>query len=99
MTMFAFISLATFYIILFLLPSTKSPKEQKLHLAWVLVMQNMIYLSSLTGILYPGAGWTDPEFGSGKSQLYAFSGVLVVLWGAWWVEMRRLDRAAGVKRA
>lgn len=99
MSMGAFIGLATLFVILFLAPSSTSVREQKLHLTWVLVLQNMIYLSSLSGILYPGAGWMDPQFGQGKPQLYAFPGLLVLLWGGWGVEMRRLDGVAGVKRA
>jgi len=93
----AFIGIITFHIILYLLPSSTSVKEQKLHLTWVLVVQNMIYLSNLSGILYPEAGWMDLQFGDGKPQLYVFPGLLVLLWSGWWVEMRRLD--GGVKRA
>ncbi|KAF3049085.1 hypothetical protein E8E11_005390 [Didymella keratinophila] len=80
MSMGAFIGIITFYIILYLLPSSASVQEQKLHLTWVLVLQNMIDLSSLSGILYPGAGWMDPQFGDGKPQLYGFLGLLVLLW-------------------
>jgi hypothetical protein len=98
MSMGAFIGFITFYIILILIPSTTSFKEQKLHLTWVLVLQNMIYLSSLSGILYPGAGWMDPQFGDGKPQLYGFPVLLVLLWCGWWVECRRLGGIAGVKR-
>lgn len=98
MTMGAFIGLITFYTIFVLLPSTSSAKEQKLHLTWVLVLQNMIYLSSLSGILYPGAGWMDPQFGDGRPQLNGFPVILVVLWGAWGVEMRRLGGVEGLKR-
>jgi hypothetical protein len=99
MSMGAAIGLITFYVIFFLLPSSKSIRGQKLHLTWVLVMQSMIYLSSLSGIFYPGAGWMDPQFGDGKPQLYGFPVLLVLLWGGWWVEIRRLDGVAGVKRA
>lgn len=67
-----FIGLITFYIMYFLLPSTESVKEQKLHLTWVLVLQNLVYLSSLSGILYPGAGWTDPQFGEGSRSSTGF---------------------------
>lgn len=99
MSMGAFIGAITFYIILYLLPSATSVREQKIHLTWVLVLQNLIYLSSLSGILYPGAAWMDPQFGDGSPQLYTFPGLLGVLWVGWWVEMRRLARRAGVKRA
>ncbi|KAF2626810.1 hypothetical protein BU25DRAFT_342608 [Macroventuria anomochaeta] len=89
-----FIGLITFYIIYFLIPSTPSPKEQKLHVTWVLVLQNLVYLSSLTGILYPGAGWMDPQFGDGKPQLYAFPVVVGLAWFGWYVETSRLGRVA-----
>jgi hypothetical protein len=99
MSMGAFIGLLTFYIILSLLPSSISVKEQKIHLTWILVLQNLIYLSSLSGILYPGAAWMDPQFGEGKPQLYGFPGLLVSLWGGWGLEMRRLGGVEGVKGA
>lgn len=98
MSMGAFVGLLTIYAILVLLPSTPTPREQKVHLTWVLVLQSMIYLSSLSGILYPGAGWMDPQFGDGKPQLYTFPVLLLVLWGAWCVEMRRLDGVPREKR-
>lgn len=50
-----------------------------------------MYLSSLSGILYPGAGWTDPEFGDDKPQLYVFPWLVVVCWVGWYVERRRID--------
>lgn len=94
-----FIGLITFYILYALLPSTPSPRDQKLHLTWILVLQNMVYLSSLTGILYPGAGWMDPQFGDGKPQAYGFPVLVSLVWVGWYLETSRLDRVGGVKRA
>lgn len=93
-----FIGLITFYIMYFLLPSTESVKEQKLHLTWVLVLQNLVYLSSLSGILYPGAGWTDPQFGEGKPQLYGFPVFVALTWVGWRLEIGRLDRIGVVEK-
>lgn len=104
MSLGLFVGIITFYVLFFLLPSlassntyppTRSPsstKLQQVHLNWVLVLQNLMYISSLSGILYPGAGWTDPEFGDGKPQAYVFPWLVVVLWVGWWIERKRIGR-------
>lgn len=95
-----FIGLITFYVLYVVLPSATSIREQKLHLKWVLVLQNLVYLSSLSGILYPGAGWMDPQFGDGRPQLYGFPVVLGVCWVGWGLEVSRMDgKGEVVKRA
>lgn len=96
MSLGLFIGLLTYFILFILLPSSNSPTIQKLHLNWVLVLQNLVYLSSLSGILYPGAGWTDPEFGDEKPQMYVFPCLVVVCWVGWYVERIRIE-AAGVR--
>jgi hypothetical protein len=90
MSMGLFTGLITFYILYSVLPSTKHAQTQLLHLNWLLLLQNLVYLSSLSGILYPGAGWTDPEFGAGKPQLYGFPVLVAVAWCGWYVERRRI---------
>ncbi|KAF2831477.1 hypothetical protein CC86DRAFT_314860 [Ophiobolus disseminans] len=90
MSMGLFIGLITFYALFITIPSTPSPQQQLTHLTWVLVLQTMIYVSSLSGILYPGALWMDPEFGDGRPQLYGFPVVVGVAWVGWWVERGRL---------
>jgi hypothetical protein len=97
MSMGLFTGLISFYILYSVLPVTKSPQSQLLHLNWVLLLQNMVYLSSLSGILYPGAGWTDPEFGEGKPQLHGFPVLVALAWGGWYVERRRILGSAGLK--
>ena len=47
-------------------------------------------VSGMSGILYPGAAGTDPEFGSGFPQLYIFGAPLIVNWIGYWLETRRL---------
>lgn len=91
-----FIGVITFYMLFIVVPSTSSAREQKIHLAWVLVLQNLVYVSSLSGILYPGAGWMDPQFGEGKPQAYGFPVLVGLVWMGWWVERGRLDRVGGV---
>lgn len=98
MSMGLFVGLITYYILFFLLPSTASPSQQILHLNWVLVLQNLLYLSSLSGILYPGAGWTDPEFGEGKPQMYVFPVLVALTWVGWWLEKKRIG-GVGKKKA
>ena len=55
-----------------------------------LVLVHLYYVPGLSGILYPGAAWTDPEFGNGRLQLYLFSALLMMGWLGWWVETRRI---------
>jgi hypothetical protein len=87
-----FTGLITFYVLFVTIPATPSPKEQLTHLTWVVVLHTLIYVSSLSGILYPGAGWMDPQFGDGKPQLYGFPVLVGVAWVAWGVERERLMR-------
>jgi hypothetical protein len=54
------------------------------------VLQNLVYLSSLSGILYPGAGWMDPEFGEGRPQLFGFPVFVGLCWVGWWMERNRI---------
>jgi hypothetical protein len=90
MSMGLFIGLITFYVLLVLNPSTPSPQQQLTHLTWALVLQTMIYVSSLSGILYPGALWMDPQFGDGSPQLYGFPVIVGVAWTGWAIERERL---------
>lgn len=92
------IGLVTFYVIYSIIPSASSPKEQSLHLTWALMLQNLVYLSSLNGIMYPGAGWMDHRIGDGKPQLYGFPVLVGLTWVEWFLETSRLGRAE-VKRA
>lgn len=95
MTLGLFTGLITFYVLLVHLPRSStavSAQNQITHLTWVTVLQSMMYLSSLSGILYPGALWMDPEFGDGKPQLYVFPWIVGVLWVGWAVERRSLGK-------
>ncbi|KAJ4355198.1 hypothetical protein N0V95_003158 [Ascochyta clinopodiicola] len=87
-----FIGLVTFFILFFTLPATPSPREQELHLGWVLLLQHIFYLGSLSGIFYPGAAWMDPQFGEGRPQLYGFPVLVALCWVGWGAEVRRLGR-------
>lgn len=97
MSLGLFTGLITYYILFSLLPRTTSPAQQSTHLSWILVLQNLVYLSSLSGILYPGAGWTDPEFGEGKPQMYVFPVLVALTWVGWWMERKRIARGGKVK--
>lgn len=90
-----FIGLITFYVLFIVLPATPSPQLQLTHLTWVLVLQTLIYASSLSGILYPGALWMDPQFGDGSPQLYGFPVIVGVAWVGWGVERGRLVGLGG----
>ncbi|ORY09421.1 hypothetical protein BCR34DRAFT_487196 [Clohesyomyces aquaticus] len=60
-----------------------------------LLFLHLYYVPALSGILYPGADWMDPEFGEGRPQLYFFSVVLAVAWVGWWIEKRRIEGVVG----
>jgi hypothetical protein len=104
MTIGLFTGLITPYVLFVLEPRAVEPEVKRAHLGWVLVLQNMVYLSSLSGILYPGAGWTDLKVGGGRPQFYVFPVLVVLVWVGWWGEVRRVGRMGrgggreGVKR-
>lgn len=88
-----FTGLITFYTLYSVLPNTSSPAVQLSHLTWIAVLQSMFHLSSLSGILYPGAMWMDPEFGDGKPQLFGFPVFVTIVWVGWGLERARISRA------
>lgn len=45
----------------------------------MLVLVHLYYVPALSGILYPGALWMDPEFGDGGPQKKGFTGKLLLL--------------------
>jgi hypothetical protein len=91
-----FIGLISFYILLYMLPSTASREMQLSHVTWVCVLHTLYYASSLSGIWYPGAGWTDPEFGEGRPQLFGFPVLIAVVWVGWGVERGRILGSGGL---
>ncbi|PSN63051.1 hypothetical protein BS50DRAFT_637600 [Corynespora cassiicola Philippines] len=66
---------------------------QTSRLNFVLALLHLYYLPALSGILYPGAAWMDPEFGEGRPQLFGFPVFLMVSWVGWWMERERISRA------
>ncbi|KAF3001517.1 hypothetical protein E8E13_009241 [Curvularia kusanoi] len=98
MSLGLFSGLVSFYVLFVLEPRAVLLEVKKAHLGWVLLLQNMMYLSSLSGILYPGAGWMDPQFGEGKPQLYGFPVLVVLVWVGWGLEIGRLNKEKGLKR-
>lgn len=97
MTMGLFIGLITFFTLYAIIPRSSSPQTQTIHLTWIVLLQSLIYLSSLSGILYPGAAWEDPEFGSRSPQLYAFPVLVGLCWLGWYIETRRFARVTDRK--
>lgn len=67
------------------LASAQTAALKKAHANFSLVLVHLYYVPGLSGILYPGADWTDPEFGERPPQAELFSGLLVAGWVAWWV--------------
>ncbi|KAF2109411.1 hypothetical protein BDV96DRAFT_585541 [Lophiotrema nucula] len=80
-------------------PSTPTTTNEKSNANHALLFIHIYYLPSLSGILYPGALFVDPEFGEGKPQVYLFSFLLSVAWLGWWFESRRLSAITEGKKA
>ncbi|KAF2786350.1 hypothetical protein K505DRAFT_330423, partial [Melanomma pulvis-pyrius CBS 109.77] len=74
--------------------SSASPRHN-LNLALFLI--HLYFLPSLSGGLYPGALFTDPEFGEGRPQIPGFVGLLAVSWVGWWVAGMGLETGSGAK--
>lgn len=55
------------------------------------LLGSLYWITGLSGGLYPGTLFTDPEFGEGHPQLYGFSVFAAMSWLGYWLEMRRLD--------
>lgn len=77
------------------LASPQTTAQKKKYANFILVPVHLYYVPALSGILYPGAAWTDPEFGARPPQAELFSGLLVAGWVAWWVERRGLKEKVG----
>jgi hypothetical protein len=98
MSLGLFVGLITLFTLYVVLPHPETtPKLEIVHLSWVLLLQNVVYLSSLSGILYPGAAWEDPEFGERRRQLFAFPVLVGLCWVGWGLERRRLGGMEGRK--
>lgn len=67
---------------------TKDPQDSLLTAA---VIGSLYWITGISGILYPGAKWQDPEFGIGSPQRKIFIGHLVLVWVGYWLEMKRLS--------
>ncbi|KAF4631638.1 hypothetical protein G7Y89_g6501 [Cudoniella acicularis] len=72
-------------------------EKERQNLTTAAVFGTLYWVTGLSAILYPGSLGTDPEFGEGFPQLYAFSLFAAsALVGAWW-ECHYLDQK--MKRA
>jgi hypothetical protein len=95
MSLGAFLGASMLYY-LYLAPSppssttSASTSPRLTHLNFVLLLLHAYYLPAMSGILYPGAAWMDPEFGTGSPQLKLFPAMLVAGWCGWYVERRRV---------
>lgn len=93
MTTGLFLGLLTLYYLHRPLPQPPSSKGfrselelERHYLNLALLFLHLYYVPSLSGILYPGADWMDPEFGESRKQVWGFGALLGVVWGAWWAE-------------
>lgn len=59
---------------------------------WTAAVIGTIYCgSAMTGVLYPGAEGTDPEFGEGFPQKWLFTGLIILNWAGWGWERGHLS--------
>lgn len=63
------------------------------NLDFVLLLIVLYYIPSLSGIWYPGAAWTDSEFGEGRPQLFMFPVLLLASWWAYRTEQKTIVAA------
>lgn len=55
------------------------------------LLGSLYWVTGMSGILYPGTKWQDPEFGEGAPQKVVFGMHVVLCWIGWWLEMKRLS--------
>lgn len=65
----------------------------KCNLETVTIFASLYWVTQLSGILYPGTRFTDPEFGDGAVQPYICSITLTVIWLGYVFESGRIARA------
>jgi hypothetical protein len=101
MSLGLFTGLISIYILHVYSPASSDIRSA--NLTWIAILHTLYYGSSLSGILYPGAGWMDPEFGEESPQLYGFPVLIGLVWTGWWFESRRITAQSaggrGVKTA
>ena len=71
-------------------PSLSSTPAYNLNIALFLI--HLYFLPSLSGGLYPGARFMDPEFGeeSDRPQIWGFGAILGISWVGWFCVRRGL---------
>lgn len=69
-------------------PSLSSTPAYNLNISLFLI--HLYFLSSLSGGLYPGARFMDPEFGAenDRPQIWGFGGILGISWVGWFCVRR-----------
>jgi len=66
-------------------------------LNYALLFICLYFVPATTGILYPGANWTDPEFGEGRAQMFMFPMIIGIGAAGWWIERLRVMREMSLK--
>lgn len=78
-------------------PSASSSLAHNLNIAIFLI--HLYYIPCLSGGLYPGALFLDPEFGEGRPQIWIFSVIMGVSWAGWWIARKGIaDLGTGVEK-
>lgn len=55
------------------------------------LLGSLYWITGLSGGLYPGTLFTDPEFGEGHAQAYGFTVFGCMAWLGYWLEIGRLS--------
>ncbi len=66
------------------------PQAAKDNLNTVTIFACLYWVTQLSGILYPGTRFTDPEFGDGMIQVYLCAAVFVLIGIGYVSESRRI---------
>ncbi|KAF2767755.1 hypothetical protein EJ03DRAFT_328942 [Teratosphaeria nubilosa] len=66
------------------------PEQARERMLWSAIVGSMYCASACSAILYPGTAWKDSEIAVGGGQKWPFTGQVVLVWVAYWLESSRL---------
>lgn len=72
---------------------TVSPRDSAFVAA---IVGSLYWICGMSGILYPGTKWLDPEFGDGSPQAPVFAAHVAITWLGYWATVKGLK---GLKNA
>lgn len=74
------------------------PEAMKDNLNTVTIFASLYWVTQLSGILYPGTRFTDPEFGDGMIQVYLCAIIFTTIGAGYMLEQGRITELKKVKQ-